>query len=263
MTKLFCFFLSLIFLISCKKENVTVPVIVTEPITLITQISATSGGNVTSEGGSPVVTRGICWSTNADPTVADKTAISDGTTGSFSSQMTSLSVNTLYYVKAYATNKAGTGYGNQVTFTTSQIAVPLLTTSDITMVNHFNARTGGNITTDYEGTVTERGVCWSRLHNPTIGDNRTIDTQTGIGSFVNDIYWIAPASTYYVRAYATNVAGTGYGNEVTITNPDNPIIFNPSVTYGSVSDLDNNTYKTVDHWNTSMDGRKSQDFKIK
>jgi uncharacterized protein (TIGR02145 family) len=245
MTKLISLILSLIILISCKKENITVPVITTEPIILITQISATSGGNVTSEGGAPVVTRGICWSTNAEPTVADKTAISNGTSGSFSSEMTNLSVNTLYYVKAYATNKAGTGYGNQVTFTTSQIAVPLLTTSDITMVNHFNARTGGNITADYEGTVTERGVCWSRSHNPTIGDNRTIDTQTGIGTFQNDIYWIAPASTYYVRAYATNVAGTGYGNEVTITNPDNPVIFNPSITYGSVSDLDNNTYRTV------------------
>ncbi|MCF6365126.1 MAG: T9SS type A sorting domain-containing protein [Bacteroidales bacterium] len=94
------------------------PTVTTDVVSAITGSSATSGGNVTSDNGSAVTVRGVCWNTTGTPTTADNTT-SDGTgTGVFVSNMTGLSGITTYYVRAYATNTYGTAYGNEETFTT-------------------------------------------------------------------------------------------------------------------------------------------------
>jgi uncharacterized protein (TIGR02145 family) len=239
------YLLSLI-LISCEKKP-SVPSITTTDVTEITQTTAISGGNVTDEGVSPVTTQGICWSISDKPTIADKTSIvaNAATIGDFSCNLTGLIPNTKYYVRAYATNGAGSAYGNQVTFTSVQIAVPSLTTADPTFWSHFAFRTGGNITNDYEGIVTERGICWGNSHNPTVSDNKVKDENGGTGEFINYFGYLTPNTTWYLRAYATNSAGIGYGNEVIVTIPWNTPAFNVGITYGTVSDIDNNIYKTV------------------
>jgi len=91
----------------------------------ITQTSAVSGGNITSDGGVPITARGVCWSTSQMPTVtASKT--SDGTgVGSFSSTLTGLTAGTTYFGRAYATNAAGTSYGNQISFSTGDSSMSL------------------------------------------------------------------------------------------------------------------------------------------
>lgn len=94
--------------------------IVTDPITSITSTTATGGGNIKSDGGFPITERGVCWSTSQNPTVSDSKTIDGSGTGSFTSNLTGLTINTLYYVRAYATNSKGTMYGNQVSFTTEQ-----------------------------------------------------------------------------------------------------------------------------------------------
>lgn len=98
-------------------QAITPPILTTNPITDITQTSATSGGNITSDGGAAVTASGICWSTSQDPTTATNFT-TDGNASSFTSNLSGLTANTTYYVWAYATNSAGTGYGNQVSFTT-------------------------------------------------------------------------------------------------------------------------------------------------
>jgi uncharacterized protein (TIGR02145 family) len=85
----------------------------------ITDISAVSGGNITNDGGTLMTQRGVCYSTNPSPTTANTTIISGSGTGSFISNLTGLTATTTYYVRAYATNSAGTSYGNQVSFTTT------------------------------------------------------------------------------------------------------------------------------------------------
>ncbi len=80
--------------------------------------SATSGGNITNDFGNTITARGVCWSTSANPTTANSKTTESGTTGSFTSNITGLTASTLYYVRAYATNAAGTSYGAQVSFTT-------------------------------------------------------------------------------------------------------------------------------------------------
>lgn len=91
----------------------------TMPIGNITSTSATSGGNITNNGGTPVTQRGIVWSTSPNPTTANNSTTNGSGTGSYTSNLSNLTANTTYYVRAYATNSAGTAYGNQVSFTTT------------------------------------------------------------------------------------------------------------------------------------------------
>ncbi len=95
-----------------------VPVVTTTDASEITPTTAKCGGTVTSDGGASVTARGVCWSTNPNPTVADDRTIDGAGAGSFTSSIMGLTGNILYYVRAYATNSAGTGYGNEVSFTT-------------------------------------------------------------------------------------------------------------------------------------------------
>jgi hypothetical protein len=106
---------------SCKKDKSDPPAVTTTAISSLTVASAISGGNVTSEGTSAVIARGVCWGTAASPTIADSKT-TDGTgAGTFTSTITGLTPATLYHVRAYATNGEGTSYGEDVTFTTSSL----------------------------------------------------------------------------------------------------------------------------------------------
>jgi subtilisin family serine protease len=95
------------------------PTVTTTAISAITSSTATSGGNVTSDGGSTVTARGVCWSTSPAPTIANSFTTDGSGTGSFTSQITGLSPSTSYYVRAYATNTSGTAYGNELSFSTN------------------------------------------------------------------------------------------------------------------------------------------------
>jgi hypothetical protein len=95
------------------------PTVTTAGVTGISTTSATSGGDVTNDGGAPVTARGICWSTAADPTIANS-CTTDGTgTGVFASSLTGLTPATGYHVRAYATNSTGTAYGDDLPFATN------------------------------------------------------------------------------------------------------------------------------------------------
>lgn len=92
------------------------PEVVTAPVTSITRYTAVSGGEVLSDGGSPVVLRGICWSTSPSPTVLDNVTSDGSGIGTFTSSLTGLVAGTRYYVRSYATNSAGTAYGQEINF---------------------------------------------------------------------------------------------------------------------------------------------------
>ncbi|GAB1373013.1 hypothetical protein MASR1M45_30770 [Candidatus Kapaibacterium sp.] len=116
-------------------SGTTLPSVSTANISNITYNSAQSGGNVTNDGGANVTARGVCWSTSQNPTIANSKTTDGSGTGSFSSSITGLQSNTTYYVRAYATNSAGTGYGEQVSFKT-------LTNSDVPESWNFTENTG-------------------------------------------------------------------------------------------------------------------------
>jgi len=103
------------------KTAMSAPQLSTTGITSIQAFTATSGGNVTYDGGSTVTSRGVCWSTSTNPTTASSKVLSGTGTGSFVSNLTGLTTNTLYYVRAFATNGAGTTYGNEISFSTNVV----------------------------------------------------------------------------------------------------------------------------------------------
>jgi len=192
-----------------------VPTLTTVAITAITGSSAAGGGNVTVTGGAEVTVRGVCFGTVTKPTVADSKTTDGKGTGAFVSALAALKGNTTYYVRAYATNSAGTGYGPEVSFKTL-IDLPAVTTTAVTGVSKIAAISGGDVTYDGGGTVTARGLAWSLSANPTTSDNK-IDGGIGLGAFVSNLTGLTTFTTYHVRAYATNTAGTAYGADVQFT----------------------------------------------
>ena len=208
-------------------------VVSTKNVTNITATSAVSGGEITDDGGFSITARGVCWSTSQNPTISDAHT-SDGTgTGSFTSSMTSLSYNTTYYVRAYATNSKGTSYGEEKVFTTTKLA-PTVTTTDITSITSNSAVTGGNVTADGGANVTARGVCYGTSQNPTISGQHTSDGN-GIGTFTSTLTGLTANTTYYIRAYATNSEGTSYGSQKTFTTQQTVTL--PTVTTNNITDI--------------------------
>jgi Protein of unknown function (DUF1566) len=215
--------------VACKKfdkgvSNAT-PVLATlstASVTGITDTSATCGGNITSDGGSAVTARGLCWDIHSTPTLGSSTTFSTtgSGTGVFTGSMMSLTKGTVYYVRAYATNSAGTAYGDEQVFTTTAtppvVAVPSVTTNAVTTITGISAVSGGNVTSDGNSVVFARGVCWSIHAAPTDTSYRTSDGR-GTGSFTSNLSSLLPGTTYHVRAFATNSAGTGYGAELVFT----------------------------------------------
>jgi uncharacterized protein (UPF0303 family) len=200
------------------QEGVSIIQVSTATVSNITTTTATSGGNVNVVGNAAVIARGVVWSTSANPTVALSTKTTDGSgTGAFTSNITGLTANTQYFVRAYATTADTTVYGNELTFTTVNPALPTLTTTAITQVTDNSATSGGNISSEGGAAVTARGVCWSTSPAPTVNlPTKTLDGN-GIGEFSSNIENLNAGTMYYVRAYATNAFGTAYGQELTFT----------------------------------------------
>jgi hypothetical protein len=216
------------FMVGCKKETPkTAPVVSIGDVKNIKASSAAIAGEITSDGGAPVASAGICWSTtNANPTIWDLKTTNPVSSNSFSSAITGLSPGTTYNLRAYATNSIGIAYSTKTTFKT------LDTLSSLT-INSYNVSSlsvviESNITADGGKEITARGVCWSTNQNPTTAENKTTDG-SGKGSFTSAITGLIPGTTYYLRAYATNSVGTAYGHQLAIKTlaPLPVIILNP------------------------------------
>ncbi len=196
---------------------VNLPILATSSVSNISTTFAFSGGNISSDGGGIVTVRGICWDTVSTPTIEKNKSIDGNGSGSFLSVAQNLIPAKTYYVRAYATNSAGTAYGNELSFTTlAAKTIPTVTTTSISNILAVTATGGGNVTAWGGDTVTARGICWSTSTSPTIFDNKTL-SGTGIGSFPSALTGLQPNTKYYVRAYATNGLGTAYGSEVNFT----------------------------------------------
>jgi hypothetical protein len=193
----------------------------------ITATTATSGGNVISDGGSTISERGICWSLVASPTIADGKLTSLGTTGVFVSNLSGLIPASLYHARTYSTNVNGTAYGNEITFTTVA-GLPLVSTAAITSVGSTSASSGGNVSSDGGVAIKARGICWGTTVNPTTADSKITDATTTTGTFISNLSGLNLATTYHVRAYVINSFGTAYGADLTFTTDAvTPVIGGP------------------------------------
>lgn len=206
--------------ISFTTVAATIPIgITTNTLSLVTQTTASGGGNINSDGGATVTSRGVCWSnTTSNPTIANTKTIDGSGIGAFSSSLTGLTPSTTYYVKAYATNSIGTAYGSVKSFTTQSATIPQgIITTTASSITQTTATSGGSITSDGGATITMKGVCWSSTTStPTISNSNT-NNGTGIASFSSSLSSLTANTTYYIRAYALNSVGIGYGNSITFS----------------------------------------------
>ena len=148
-------------------------------------------------------------------------------------------LDSLLGISGHDTSEVDTTSGGTITVT-----VPIVTTGTVSDIAAFSASCGGTVVDDGGAAVTARGVCWSTSQNPTVSNSHTTDG-TGVGAFTSSISGLAASTTYYVRAYATNSAGTAYGSQVTFTTLTSVPDGQSCPGMPTVSDYDGNVYNTV------------------
>jgi uncharacterized protein (TIGR02145 family) len=233
---LFLLILSIILFNSCKKDNPIVPTISTADVTGISTNNAVSGGNVTDDGGSAVISKGVCWHTSDSPVVSNSKTIESGGSGPFTSNISQLSPNITYYIRAYATNNVGTGYGRTVSFKTLGDK-PISATNDASniLINSatLNGMVNGNslttvVTFEY-GVTTAYGISIPAIQSPlTVNSNALISV-----SICN----LLPGTTYHYRIKSENELGVTYSDDHIL----NTLGQKPTLLAFSITGLETNT----------------------
>ena len=202
----------------------TTTTVITNIPSSITINSASVGGNVTNDGGYTVTERGVVWGTSANPTTGgNKLQIGIGT-GTFSNTLSSLSVSTIYHVRAYAINSQGTFYGQDKQFTTldNNTNPPTVSTTPASSIGQTSASVGGNVSDQGGNVITERGIVWGLTTNPTTSGNK-FQIGSGIGVFNSSLIGLPASTIYHIRAYAINSYGTSYGDDEQFTTLSTPV----------------------------------------
>ena len=199
------------------RTEVALPEVVFISCSDVTSSSAIVSGKVTSHGGETVSEVSFLYGTTSDLDSTTSLKVTTSYTGdSFSLTLTSLTRATEYYVQPFAKNSAGTAYGEVTSFTTLP-ELPVVTTNDVTDITDNSAVSGGVIVDDGGGDIIAKGVVWSMRPNPTIESSNYTDDGDGLSSFISRLTDLRQGLTYYVRAYATNVVGTAYGEDKQFT----------------------------------------------
>jgi hypothetical protein len=97
--------------------------------------------------------------------------------------------------------------------------LPEIITLEVSTRNVLSVEAGGTVTSDGGAEITQRGICWSTIENPSTTADKT-DDGTGVGTFSSELSGLLPGTTYYARSYAVNEAGTGYGEQIMFTTRD-------------------------------------------
>jgi hypothetical protein len=206
------------------------PIVTTGTKTNVTSSSATLAGNVINNGGNAVTASGVVVSTSPNPTratvgVIDSTTNPLVTSGTYTLNLTGLTLSTTYYYRAYAVNALGTSYGADSSFTTPASAVvPTVLNVTASNLTATTATFGGNITSDGGAAVTASGVVYATTSNPVLFGVGVVDSTTtplvGLGSYSFNAAGLTHSTKYYYRAYATNSAGTAYSvQDSFVTDP--------------------------------------------
>ncbi|MCU4176468.1 PKD domain-containing protein [Carboxylicivirga sp. N1Y90] len=208
-------------------SNISIPEVSSGTVSNKTSNSASTVGVVANDGGETPSAVGFVWNTAGNPTLSNKTGYStenyDENNGEFSGALTNLAANTTYYVRAYASNSAGTGYGAVHSFATLPAEASSLpdvsTGGQVKKITTSSAEITSVVHDDGGGALSARGIVWSSSIEAcelSDADGNTNDG-TATGSYLSQLSGLLPNTTYYVRGYATNSIGTAYGS---------PVIFN-------------------------------------
>lgn len=228
---------------SFNTEDAIPPSLSIAEATEVTESGATLTATILDNGGYEPTVRGFAYAMyveNAgDPTLDDNTKLVIG--DKFEITLSDLAANTTYIVRPYATNDAGTGYGESVKFTTSQQKIPMviangsgsLANKPVEVVA-YEAVCMGAVTEDHGFTVTEYGFCYStESRQPTIESSQHIKAQDGAKGFFATLKGLTASTKYYMRAYAKSEKGVGYSATVEFTTDKEQVV---SLTQATVTD---------------------------
>lgn len=208
--------------------NAPAVIISTLPITQITNTNAKFSGGITLSGTETIKVRGFTYNTSANPLVTNTKVEVAGSDGDYSVILPELTLiaNQTYYVRAYAiTATDKIVYGNEQSFTTTnvqntaaEVTVATLSAKDVTTIS---ASVGGSVTYGGLGSITAKGICYSKTSNPSVSDTKT-NNGPGPGSFQASLANLTSNTKYFARAYAIDHTGkTWYGNQIEFTTPLN------------------------------------------
>ena len=192
--------------------------IITNKVTVISSDTALYEGNIIREGNEGITERGFAYNTISNPKITNKTVKSGLGIGTYFAKATDLLPDTKYYVAAYATNKSGTVYGSDIGFNTPKSA-PRLSPTLVTSFTPYSALITSNITLDGGSPILERGICWSSKPGALITTNKVVSNSTA-NAFDTPISNLTPGGTYYIKSFASNAIGTGYGQEIILKTLD-------------------------------------------
>jgi len=239
----------------------------------ISGTKATVTGTIVDDGGVNLSSYGFVYSENQNPTI-EETKIEVGTTatGGFSGNITGLKSLTKYYFRAYVTNKIGTSYGLELSFTTFD-GMPKVTTVEVKDISVTTVNAIGKIDSNGGEDITAYGFVYSKEENPTIEGNKTVVTENTDNVFTGPIGNLTRLTKYYLKAYVTNAAGTAYGKELDFTTIEGPYltitapILNQKLTIGKAFNITWDTNKTegnvtIEHWKGSVKTELSNETAI-
>ncbi len=240
-------------LLQCRKDIEKVPGLITK-VSEIRATTASFKAIITDYGNLKVIDKGICYSTESNPTISKSRAqIYNEYGNTFDGVLTGLRPVTNYYARAFATNSAGTGYGNEISFSTRG-DIPGVHTYPATNLGLRSATLNGAVNGNWLNTsvIIEYGLSTSygseitQIHTEGYSDSlRFVFDSTGITTYVSGL---SEGTTYHYRIKAVNSLGTAYGNDMsfsTLNIPVGDIVLNSAMLYGSVSDIDGNKYRTI------------------
>jgi len=244
---------------SCKKE-ITLPIIDTNNAIDITQKSFTTGYTLIDDGGSKITESGICWSLNSLPGINDNKVINQSKTNEFSCTLKELNPETNYYIRAYAINTKGVGYGKIIQVTTLNRSAPVIKTVIASNISTGSFSIKGSLIDDGGSPVTECGFCVDTKTNPTYDgqNNRVFKTTLTDSIFTANINDLDPETEYFVRAYAKNNIGVSYGNELIVKTVEVAFFTNFTVT-----DITRNSAKfsiTINYNNLEINKDKQNSY---
>jgi len=182
-------------------------------------VTCSTNIDITDDGGpdatADITKRGVVYSTSANPTITSSKTEEGTGAGAFTSSLENLEGNKTYYLRAYATNTIGTGYSNEISFTTPK-TYATCTTAAPTAINKTTATFHGSINSNGGETISQSGFCYGLTADPTIADTKVVVTAVN-NTLTAEITGLTANTTYHVRAFVTNSVGTNYGADMSFT----------------------------------------------
>lgn len=209
-------------------EGNGLPRVITRPVTGVMAMAAVGNGQLAVPGHPLPTAHGVCWNTTGWPEVADshRDLGPAAATGDFSLPFYGLTPNTTYYLRAYATNPAGTVYGGEEIFTTTSVVASVVETREVQAVTWTTATVVSELVTLGDPVPEEYGLCWGTDEQPDLSGPHTHETEApSLRSYVTALTGLTANVLYHARAYATSAAGTVYGQVLSFRPHEPGIIY--------------------------------------